>query len=233
MPRKHDNIFPQRKSILFSCNDWIPTMTTTISSMWSAKVNLQYSNRSEETQLSSHRPSAPTCPATHAGQFRRHGIFLLLQSPRCYHRMQRETLNYIHHVTALTFAKASIASFWSFSLPNVPFATKIAPTCTAKCAFRHSFSPQPRRIVEHQNVQKCSEDYSFWTFWLSNVLFATAACNFSTSEQTKVLQTRHVLHILTCKCAFRHSARQFFDSRTSKNSITYTTSLPWPSPERA
>ena len=42
MPRKHDNIFPQRKSILFSCNDWIPTMTTTISSMWSAKVNLQF-----------------------------------------------------------------------------------------------------------------------------------------------------------------------------------------------
>ena len=41
-PRKHDNIFPQRKSILFSCNDWIPTMTTTISSMWSAKVNLQF-----------------------------------------------------------------------------------------------------------------------------------------------------------------------------------------------
>ena len=40
---------------------------------------------------------------------------------------------------------------------------------------------------------------------------------FSTSEQTKVLQTRHVLHILTCKCAFRHSARQFFDSRTSKS----------------
>ena len=44
--------------------------------------------------------------------------------------------------------------------------------------------------------------------------FATAACNFSTSEQTKVLQTRHVLHILTCKCAFRHSARQFFNIRT-------------------
>ena len=44
--------------------------------------------------------------------------------------------------------------------------------------------------------------------------FATASCNFSTSEQTKVLQTRHVLHILTCKCAFRHSARQFFNIRT-------------------
>ena len=50
------------------------------------------SNRSEETQLSSHRPCAPTCPATHTGQVRRH--------PRCYHRMHRETFNYIHHVTA-------------------------------------------------------------------------------------------------------------------------------------
>ena len=44
--------------------------------------------------------------------------------------------------------------------------------------------------------------------------FATAPGNFSTSERTKVVQTPHVLHILTCKCAFRHSARQFFNIRT-------------------
>ena len=42
--------------------------------------------------------------------------------------------------------------------------------------------------------------------------FATAACNFSTSEQTKVLQTRRVLHILT-----RHSGVQFFDIWTDKS----------------
>ena len=44
--------------------------------------------------------------------------------------------------------------------------------------------------------------------------FATAACNFATSKQTKVVQTRGVLYILTFKCAFRHSGVQFFDIRT-------------------
>ena len=70
-------------------------------------------------------------------------------------------------------------------------------------------SPQRHAILRHLNRQKWSKHAVFCTFWL-----ATAACNFSTSEQTKVLQTRHVLHILTCKCAFRHSARQFFNIRT-------------------
>ena len=51
----------------------------------------------------------------------------------------------------------------------------------------------------------------FVHFDFQNVLFATAACNFSTSEQTKVLRSRHVLYILTFKCAFRHSGVQFFD----------------------
>ena len=66
-------------------------------------------------------------------------------------------------------------------------------------------SPQRQAIFRQLSVRKCSEDYSFLTFWLSNVLFATAACNFSTSEQTKVVQTCGVLYILTFKCAFRHS----------------------------
>ena len=79
------------------------------------------------------------------------------------------------------------------------------------------FSPQRRAIFRQQNVKKCSEDYSFLTFWLSNVLFATAACNFSTSEPTKVLRSRHVLYILTFKCAFRHSGVQFFDIWTDKS----------------
>ena len=55
------------------------------------------------------------------------------------------------------------------------------------------FSPQRRAIFRQQNVKKCSEDYSFLTFSLPIVLFTTAACNFATSELTKVRRTRHVL----------------------------------------
>ena len=57
----------------------------------------------------------------------------------------------------------------------------------------------------------------FCTFSLPNVLFATAACNFSTSERTKVVQTRHVFYILTSECAFRHSRVQFFNISTYKS----------------
>ena len=46
-------------------------------------------------------------------------------------------------------------------------------------------SPQRHAIFRHLNRQKWSKHAVFCTFWLSNVLFATAACNFSTSEQTK------------------------------------------------
>ena len=79
------------------------------------------------------------------------------------------------------------------------------------------FAPQRRAIFRHQNFKKCSETVSFLTFWLVNVRFATAACNFSTSELQKVLRTWGVLYTLTCKCAFRHSGVQFFDTRTSKS----------------
>ena len=79
------------------------------------------------------------------------------------------------------------------------------------------FSPQRRAIFRHLNRQKCSEAVMFCTFWLSNALFATAACNFSTSELQKVVQTCGVLYILTCKCAFRHSGVQFFDIWTDKS----------------
>ena len=113
----------------------------------------EISNRSEETQLSSHRPCAPTCPATRSGQFRRH--------PRCYHRMHRETFNYIHHVTALrrivirtSKSAPQITVLEQFHF-HVRFAT-VPGNCstverqkmlrglqffnilTFKCAFRHS-----------------------------------------------------------------------------------------------
>ena len=59
----------------------------------------------------------------------------------------------------------------------------------------------------------------FWRFWLPNVPFATAACIFSTSARTKVVQTRHVLCILTSKCAFHHSGVQFFDISSYKSAL--------------
>ena len=45
----------------------------------------------------------------------------------------------------------------------------------------------------------------FCTFCLANVLRATVACHFSTSERQKVARACGVLHILTWKCASRHS----------------------------
>ena len=78
-------------------------------------------------------------------------------------------------------------------------------------------SPQPRAFFEHQHIQKWSKHVMFWRFWLPNVPFATAACIFSTSAHTKVVQTRHVLKILTSKCAFRHSRVHFFNISTHKS----------------
>ena len=79
------------------------------------------------------------------------------------------------------------------------------------------FSPQRRTIVRHQNVQKCSEDYSFLTFSLPNVPFATAACIFSTSARPKVLRRLQFFNIFTSKCAFRHSRVHFFNISTYKS----------------
>ena len=127
--------------------------------------------------------------------------------------------------------------FCTFSLQNVLFATAacifstseltkvvqtrhvlyILTTCFVHFHFQMCFSPQRRAFFRHQNLQKWSKHVMFCTFWLQNVLFATAACIFSTSELTKVVQTRHVLYILTSECAFRHSGVHFFDIRTYKS----------------
>ena len=56
----------------------------------------------------------------------------------------------------------------------------------------------------------------FWTFWPANVLRATAACIFLTSNLQKVVRTRQFFHILTCKCASRHSRVPFLNIGTSK-----------------
>ena len=100
----------------------------------------------------------------------------------------------LRHLNRQKWSKHAV--FCTFWLANVLFAT-------AACNFSTS------------EQTKCSEAVMFCTFWLANVLFATAACNFSTSEQTKVLRGRHVLYILTFKCAFRHSGVQFLISPLS------------------
>ena len=91
---------------------------------------------------------------------------------------------------------------------------------TSKCAFRHSGVHffDIRTYKSGPNTSCFVHfDHMFCTFSLPNVLFATAACIFSTSELTKVVQTRHVLYILTSECAFRHSGVHFFDIRTYKS----------------
>ena len=60
----------------------------------------------------------------------------------------------------------------------------------------------------------------FSTFWPANVLRATAACLFSTSERQKVARACGVLHILTWKCASRHSRVPFLNIGTSKMAPT-------------
>ena len=84
------------------------------------------------------------------------------------------------------------------------------------------FSPQRRAIFRHRNFKKWSEPDVFCTFSLQNVLLATAACNFSTSELQKAVQTWCVLYIFTSKCASRHSGVQFFDIGTSKSGPNLT-----------
>ena len=93
------------------------------------------------------------------------------------------------------------------------------------------FSPQRRAIFRHLNFKKWSRTVSFLTCSLPNVPFATAACIFSTSARTKVVQTDVMFcNILTSKCTFRHSGIQFFDIWTSKSapgpSVFVTFSLP-------
>ena len=126
---------------------------------------------------------------------------------------------------------AEAVMFCTFSLPNVLFATAACNFSTSEqtkvlrtrhvlyiLTFKCAFPPQRRAIFRHLNFKKWSEDYSFLTFSLPNVLFTTAACNFATSELTKVRRTRHVLYIFTSECGFRHSGVQFFDIWTSKSS---------------
>ena len=103
--------------------------------------------------------------------------------------------------------------------------------CFVHFHFQMRFSPQRRAFFRHLNFKKWSGHAVFCTFSFPNVLFATAACNFSTSELTKVLQAPHVLYIFTSKCAFRHSGVQFLISPLSTDLRTRRFNRPtfdWP-----
>ena len=82
--------------------------------------------------------------------------------------------------------------------------------CLTHFDLKMCFAPQGRAIFEHRNFKNCSDRVVLCAFWLENVLRATAACDFWTSELRKLLRDCGVLHILTCKCAWRHSAVPFF-----------------------
>ena len=141
----------------------------------------------------------------------------------------------------LLFATAACI-FSTSELPKVLSEWGVLYIFTSKCAFRHSsvhffdigtsksapklmcfahfhfkmhVSPQRRAFLRHQNSKKCFGADVFCTFSLPNARFATAACNFSTWEQQKVLRSWRVLYIFTSKCAFRHSGVQFFLSLLS------------------
>ena len=126
--------------------------------------------------------------------------------------------------------------FCPFSLPNLLFATAACNFSTSElpkvlqtphvlyifistCAFRHS---GVHFILRRENSKKCFGADVFCPFSLPNLLFATAACNFSTSELPKVLQTPHVLYIFISTCAFRHSGVHFCDGRTAKSASELT-----------
>ena len=122
----------------------------------------------------------------------------------------RHVLYILTSECAFRHSRVHFFNIWTYkSGPNT--------SCFVHFDFQMRLSPQGRAFFQHQNLQKWSKHVMFCTFWLQNVLFATAACIFPTSELTKVVQTRHVLYILTSECAFRHSGVHFFDIWTSKS----------------
>ena len=82
--------------------------------------------------------------------------------------------------------------------------------CLKHIDFEARFAPQHRALCNMQ-LPSFSGAAAFCTFSLGNVLHATTPCTFSTSQLSKVLRTHYVFHILTSKCASRHSDVHFFD----------------------
>ena len=101
-----------------------------------------------------------------------------------------------------------------FATAACNFGASGAPklTCFVHFYFKMCVSPQRRPFFRHLNSKKCFGADVFCTCSLQNVRFATAACNFSTWEQQKVLRSWCVLYIFTSKCVFRHNGVQFLIS---------------------
>ena len=128
------------------------------------------------------------------------------------------TLNYIHHVTALT---------WNTSFVPDPYIDKktakssIAPKQWSMIAtLVHIVCPSSVNRQKNSKKQHCTKTMiriSTKTFSLPNVRKATAAYNDSTSERPKVLRRLQFFHIFTSKCAKSHSGVQWFNIGTSKS----------------
>ena len=84
--------------------------------------------------------------------------------------------------------------------------------CFVHFDFEMCFAPQRCALFRHFNFQKWSDTGVFCAFSLRNVLRATTACNFSTSQLPKVVQTPQFLTHFTSKCASRHNGVQLFIS---------------------
>ena len=150
-----------------------------------------------------------------------------------------ETVSFLTFWLQNALLATAACNFLTSQLQKVVWDPQFFNILTWKCASRHSgvqffnistsksgpnmqcfvhfylemcFSPKRRAIFGHRNFQKRSEADVLCTFWLQNALLATAACNFWTSQLQKVLRACSVLHIVTWKCASRHSGVQFLIS---------------------
>ena len=112
----------------------------------------------------------------------------------------------LHILTYKYASRHSRVAFWNI------WTSKMAPAlrCFVHFDAQMCFAPQRRGIFQHRNFQNGSANVVSCTFWLSNVLRATGACHFSPSQPPKWLRECGALHILTFKCAFRHSRVPFF-----------------------
>ena len=82
-----------------------------------------------------------------------------------------------------------------------------------KCASRHN-SVQLFSTSARQKVVRACGVFNILT-WK-----ATTACNFSTSQLSKVVWDRQFLTLLTWRCASRHTGVHFFDISSSKSAPT-------------
>ena len=131
---------------------------------------------------------------------------------------------------AQNFKKLSAADVFStFSLQNLLFATTACNFSTSellKCSrtlffffehfdFKMRFAPQQRAIFRCQNFKKCSRTLNF--FW--DILTSKRA-----SLQKVLPDLECFLHVLTSKCASRHSGVRHLNLKKCSRALTYLSS---------